>query len=108
MKTHRRLAALTLALGYAAALAAAAACASSAPARPETPRSDAEITAAVKAQLATDTKINPFAVEVDTRNGMVTLSGRVPDAEERERAERLARGVAGVRGIINLLSVGDA
>ena len=102
MKTHRRLAALTLALGYAAVLAAliaSTACTSSAPARPETPRSDAEITAAVKAQLATDTKINPFAVEVDTRSGMVTLSGRVPDPRSASapngwRAASLACGAS--------------
>ena len=108
MKTYRQLAALTFALGFAAALAAAVGCASGAAGRPETPRSDEEITAAIRIQLATDARLNPFAVTVDTRDGVVTLSGRVPDAEERERVERLARGVAGVRGVINLLSVGNA
>ena len=111
MKTYRRLAALTLALGYAASLAAlvaSAACASAPAAQPATPRTDAEIAAAVKTQLATDSKINPFAVQVDVRDGTVTLSGRVPDAETRDRAERLARGVAGVRGVINLLTSSDA
>lgn len=69
--------------------------------------SDAEIARAVRAEIAADSQLNPFLVTVDTRDGVVTLSGRVPAADDRVRAERLARGVAGVRGVINLLEVGS-
>ena len=104
MTTHRTRALALLAL--AGALALAAACAAPAPAPSN--RSDAEITTAVRAQLATEPKINLFDVTVDTRDGVVTLSGRVRADADRVKAEKLARGVAGVRSVINLLEVGGA
>lgn len=95
---------LTRALVASALLAAGLGCASTG----EAPRPDAEITAAVKAEFAAAPEINPFTVEVDTRDGVVTLSGRVAAAEDRVEAERIARSVAGVRRVVNLLEVGDA
>jgi hyperosmotically inducible protein len=68
---------------------------------------DAAITAAVKAKLATDGDINPFNIDVDTNEGVVTLQGRVEKAEARTEAERLARTTDGVKRVINLIKVGD-
>ncbi len=68
---------------------------------------DAAITAAVKAKLATDGNINPFNIDVDTNEGVVTLQGRVDKTEARTEAERLARETDGVRRVINLIKVGD-
>lgn len=68
---------------------------------------DAAITAHVKAKLAADGDINPFNIDVDTNEGVVTLQGRVKKEEARTKAERLARETDGVRRVINLVKVGD-
>lgn len=68
---------------------------------------DAAITASVKAKLAADGDINPFNIDVDTNEGVVTLQGRVDKEEARTKAEQLARETDGVRRVINLVKVGD-
>jgi hyperosmotically inducible protein len=68
---------------------------------------DAAITAKVKAKLAADGDINPFNIDVDTNEGVVTLQGRVSKEEARTKAERHARETDGVRRVINLVKVGD-
>ena len=68
---------------------------------------DAAITAKVKAKLAADGDINPFNIDVDTNEGVVTLQGRVSKEEARTKAERHARETEGVRRVINLVKVGD-
>ncbi len=68
---------------------------------------DAAITTAVKAKLAADGDINPFNIDVDTNEGVVTLQGRVEDAAARTKAEQLARETDGVKRVVNLIKVGD-
>lgn len=68
---------------------------------------DATITASVKAKLAADGDINPFNIDVDANEGVVTLQGRVEKAEARSKAEELARETEGVQRVINLIKVGD-
>jgi osmotically-inducible protein OsmY len=68
---------------------------------------DAAITAKVKAKLAADGDINPFNIDVDTNEGVVTLQGRVAKDVARTKAEQLARDTDGVSRVINLIKVGD-
>jgi osmotically-inducible protein OsmY len=68
---------------------------------------DAAITARVKAKIAASSRLNPFDIQVNTVQGEVSLTGRVHDGTERDEAERLARETDGVRGVRNLLEVGD-
>jgi Predicted periplasmic or secreted lipoprotein len=68
---------------------------------------DATITASVKAKLAADGDINPFNIDVDANEGVVTLQGRVEKSEARTKAEQLARDTEGVQRVINLIKVGD-
>ena len=68
---------------------------------------DAGITAKVKAKLAADGDINPFNIDVDTNEGVVTLQGRVAKEEARTKAEQLARDTHGVKRVIKLVKVGD-
>jgi len=68
---------------------------------------DAAITAKVKAKLTADAEINPFNVDVDTNEGVVTLQGRVKTQSTRIKAEQLARDTEGVKRVINLVKVGD-
>src|SRR5215211_5389612 len=67
---------------------------------------DAAITAKVKAKLATDGDINPFNIDVDTNEGVVTLQGRVEKEAARTKAAELARETNGVKRVINLVKVG--
>ncbi|HEX5758026.1 MAG TPA: BON domain-containing protein [Thermoanaerobaculia bacterium] len=87
------------------AVASLAACSSTTTAGTQV--DDAAITTAVKSKLAADGDINPFNIDVDTNEGVVTLQGRVEKAEARSEAERLARETDGVLRVINLIKVGD-
>ncbi len=65
--------------------------------------SDAWITTKVKAKLIADPQLNPFNIDVDTQDGVVTLSGRVKDNAARAEAEKLARDTEGVIRVANQL-----
>jgi osmotically-inducible protein OsmY len=66
---------------------------------------DSNTTAAVKAQLARDKVSSLMRIDVDTNGGVVALNGTVESAEQRARAEQIARGVGGVKRVINNLQV---
>ncbi|HXG01980.1 MAG TPA: BON domain-containing protein [Candidatus Binatia bacterium] len=66
---------------------------------------DAQITAAVKSKLVADKAANLTRVDVDTNNGTVYLNGTVETAEQKARAEQLAREAKGVRDVVNNLQV---
>lgn len=66
---------------------------------------DMTITAKVNAALAVDDKLKATQINVDTRDGQVTLSGQAPDAKSRERATTLAAAVDGVKQVNNQLVV---
>jgi hyperosmotically inducible periplasmic protein len=66
---------------------------------------DSTITASVKAKLVEDKAANLTRIEVDTTNQVVTLNGIVESADQRAKAEQLARQVGGVKGVKNNLQV---
>jgi hyperosmotically inducible periplasmic protein len=66
---------------------------------------DSTITASVKAKLVEDKTANLTRIEVDTTNQVVTLNGIVESADQRAKAERLARQVGGVKSVKNNLQV---
>jgi len=66
---------------------------------------DTNVTAAVKTQLARDKVSSLTRVDVDTTRGVVTLNGVVESAEQKARAEQIARGVGGVKSVINNLQI---
>jgi hyperosmotically inducible protein len=68
---------------------------------------DTEITTAVKADFVKDDDVKARDIDVTTNEGVVTLTGRVHSADESAKAERIARGVNGVKNVRNLLKVGD-
>lgn len=67
--------------------------------------SDSSITASVQAKLTADKVSNFPRIDVDTERGIVSLNGIVESAQQRERAERLAREVGGVKGLNNNLQL---
>jgi hyperosmotically inducible protein len=66
---------------------------------------DALTTAAVKTRLAQERFSSLARIDVDTDQGLVTLSGVVDSEEARLRAVEAARHVGGVRGVVNNLQV---
>jgi osmotically-inducible protein OsmY len=66
---------------------------------------DAALTASVNAALVADKPSNFTRIDVDTTNGVVALNGTVETAEQRARAEQLARRVDGVKRVQNNLQV---
>lgn len=66
---------------------------------------DSAITAQVKAKLVADAPGDAYKINVETRGGVVQLSGFVDSAEVRSRAAELARGVDGVREVRNDLEL---
>jgi hyperosmotically inducible periplasmic protein len=66
---------------------------------------DAATTAAVKTKLLGDTKVAGLNIDVDTKDNVVTLTGKVKTAAERTEAVRLARTTTGVKNVVNKLTV---
>ena len=66
---------------------------------------DATITAKVKSKFAADKEVSAMAIKVETFEGLVTLSGAAKSAEEKQKAEALARSVAGVKSVKNAIIV---
>jgi hyperosmotically inducible periplasmic protein len=66
---------------------------------------DASITAKVNASLAKDKDLSAVKIDVDTQNGVVTLSGPAPTATAKERASQIARNVKGVSSVNNQLTI---
>lgn len=84
---------------------------STAPAPVDQPKqavTDTVLTTKVKAALLATNDVNSTSISVETRDGTVTLSGRLPDAAQIERAVTAARAVDGVRNVDNRLAVGTS
>lgn len=74
----------------------------------ETTARDAEITAKVKAKLLADPDVSGMKIDVDTRNGVVLLTGTSGSQAQRQRALELAARVDGVVSVTNELTVPGA
>jgi hyperosmotically inducible protein len=69
---------------------------------------DAAITAAVKAKLLADPKVGGLKIDVDTRNGVVYLTGdHMKSQAEIDQAIKLAKETSGVKSVENKLVVGE-
>lgn len=66
---------------------------------------DSAITTKVKAALAGDPRTKAHQVNVETREGVVQLSGFVDNSEAKSTAEELARSVDNVRSVDNEIDV---
>ena len=66
---------------------------------------DAAITAAVKSKFLADSAVSGLKIDVDTSNGIVTLTGSVSSRAEADRAVTMARATEGVTRVVNNLRV---
>jgi osmotically-inducible protein OsmY len=68
-------------------------------------RTDDQIALAVTGALACDTSVPTQNIEVIVSRGWVTLQGQVPWQYQKNAAEQMIRGLAGVRGVTNTITV---
>ncbi|MEQ9618440.1 MAG: BON domain-containing protein [Deltaproteobacteria bacterium] len=66
---------------------------------------DAVITSTVKTELLADSDVGGLDIDVDTTNGVVTLSGTVSSEMESQKAEEIAGRANGVVSVNNKLIV---
>jgi osmotically-inducible protein OsmY len=68
-------------------------------------RPDPWITMKIQAQYFLDADVKGRQIDVDTRNGVVTLKGAVDNAQQKQEAEQIARETEGVKRVLNQLTV---
>lgn len=66
---------------------------------------DVAITTEIRARYASDASLSAAGIRVETQEGDVQLSGLAQSAEQRARAEEIARDVDGVDSVENDIEV---
>lgn len=66
---------------------------------------DAAITSNVKTKFLADTQVSGLKIDVDTKDGVVTLTGNVKSQAEKDEAIRLAKTSKGVKSVVDKLTV---
>jgi len=69
------------------------------------PTDDNYIYDSVREKLASDSVVKGGAIDVDVKDGVVTLKGKVQEAKQKSKAESLAKKVKGVKSVINQLQI---
>ena len=67
--------------------------------------SDAMITTKIKAEFAKDKQVSAMKINVDTDKGVVKLAGTAKSKAEAEKAETIAKNIAGVSSVHNEIKV---
>ena len=71
-------------------------------------KTDAGITTNVKTRLAADETVKAYQINVDTANGVVTLTGTVENPAAKEQAIIIARQTSGVTNVVDQITVNRA
>jgi osmotically-inducible protein OsmY len=95
MKTKRVLALLALGVGLFAA-------------PPKQPMTDDMLADKVKMKLAQDQIVKGGGLDIAVKDGVVTLSGKVQSDQQKSKAEKLTKKVAGVKSVDNKIVVTHA
>ena len=67
--------------------------------------SDAALTTTVKSKLLADPTVSGLKIDVDTKDGVVTLTGKVKSTREESEALRIARSTDGVKRVQDKVTV---
>src|SRR5918994_2581644 len=67
--------------------------------------SEGALTAKIKSKMALDDHVKGRAINVDTSGSVVTITGVVASADERERAVRLAHETEGITHVVDRLQI---
>jgi hypothetical protein len=71
-------------------------------------RNDAAITTNIKAKMFSDPQLKTATLDVSAKNGVVTLTGQVPDDSARSEAFKLANETPGVTKVNDQMTVATA
>ncbi len=66
---------------------------------------DDYISDSVSQKLAADTVVKGGDLKVAVNAGIVTLSGNVRESRQKDKAERIAKHVSGVKSVVNNIKV---
>lgn len=66
---------------------------------------DSGVTTKVKLKMAGDEAVKAYQIDVDTKDGVVTLTGNIDSQEAKDRALLLARETKGVRDVVDMIEV---
>jgi hyperosmotically inducible periplasmic protein len=66
---------------------------------------NAALTSVVKTKFLADTTVSGLNIDVDSNKGVVTLTGNVRSAAEKQRAVKIARETEGVKSVVDRLKV---
>jgi len=66
---------------------------------------DHEVTQAIETKLWNDEVIDANTIDVETRDGIVTLEGTTDNILTKERVEKIAETIKGVRAVVNEVEV---
>jgi hyperosmotically inducible periplasmic protein len=69
---------------------------------------DAAITASVKTDILKDPDLSVLKIDVDTKDGVVTLNGLANNEAAKSRVQMLASNIKGVKEVRNFLAVKHA
>jgi len=69
------------------------------------PVSDDFLVDTIRQKLAADTTVKGGAIDVVVKDGAVTLRGAVAEDKQKNKAEKIARGVHGVKSVTNELKI---
>jgi hyperosmotically inducible protein len=69
------------------------------------PVTDDSITDYVRLKLASDPDVKGGALNVDVKQGVVTLSGTVETQRQKDKAARIAKKVKGVKTVVNSITL---
>ena len=66
---------------------------------------DGEISTKVQLKLAEDLVVKGGGLGIDVKDGVVTLSGKVENPNQKTKAEKLTKKVPGVKSVVNNIVV---
>ncbi|HEX4278217.1 MAG TPA: BON domain-containing protein [Bryobacteraceae bacterium] len=69
------------------------------------PVSDDFLIDTIRQKLAADQVVKGGAIEVVVKNGAVTLSGTVEEDKQKNKAEKIAKKVSGVKSVTNEIKI---
>ena len=70
--------------------------------------SDSSLTVKTKSALIADPDLSALKIDVDTKNGVVTLRGEVASSAAADKASMVVKGIDGVVSVDNQLRIGPA
>jgi|SRR6185312_14478238 len=69
------------------------------------PVTDDYLIDSIRSKLAADQVVKGGAINVDVKAGVVTLSGTVEEDKQKNKAEKIAKKVNGVKSVVNEIKI---